>query len=215
MDAEALRTRLEADEAEALARLGSQQFLRALAGGDPRPGPLLDAAAESEHAARETFSQWVDDESDTEARAVFESVVEQEHDHRERVVDELDEWDPDDGGPGPMHAYLRARESTLQRVAGGLVGRPLVTLQTHARLIDFFAGRQGAAAARRASLFDDLRAETAAVLDEGLTLLDERCVTDEDWETARMVAGYAIRVAGDDAADALRAQGIDPASIDE
>ncbi|MFB6250449.1 MAG: rubrerythrin family protein [Halobellus sp.] len=215
MDAETLRTRLEADESTALARLGSQQFLRALAGGDPRPEPLLNAAAESEHAARETFTQWVDDESNSEARAVFESVVEQEDDHRERVSDELDEWDPDDGGPGPMHAYLRARESTFQRIAGGLVGRPLVTLQTHARLIDFFDVRQGPVAARRANLFEDLRGETAAVLDEGLALLEEQCASDADWERARMVAGYVIRVAGDDAADAFSAQGIDPASIDE
>ena len=55
MDAEALRTRLEADEAEALARLGSEQFLRALAGGDPRPGPLLDACTGADLAVVNAF----------------------------------------------------------------------------------------------------------------------------------------------------------------
>ncbi|MFA1610893.1 rubrerythrin family protein [Halobellus rubicundus] len=210
MDGETLRGRLETDESASLSLLGSPRFLRAAAGGDPAPEPLLDAAAESEHAARETFRAWVADESDAEARAAFESVVDQEHDHRERVAAELDGWAPDDGGAGPMHAYLRGRDATVQRIAGGMVGRPLVTLRTHGRLIAFFEGRDGDVAARRADLFRDLRAETAAVLDEGLALLDDRCAGDEDWETVRMVAGYTIRVAGDDTADALRSLEIDP-----
>lgn len=209
MDGETLRRRLEADESAALSLLGSPRFLRAAAGGDPAPEPLLDAAAESEHAARETFAQWVDDEPDPEARAAFESVVEQEHGHRERVVAELDDWAPDGGGPGPMHAYLRGRDDTVQRIAGGMVGRPLVTLRTHGQLISFFEDRPGDAAARRADLFGDLRAETADVLEQGLALLDDRCEGGA-WETARMVAGYTVRVAADDTADALRSLGIDP-----
>jgi len=210
MDGETLRRRLEADESAALSLLGSARFLRAAAGGDPAPGPLLDAAAESEHAALETVRGWADDEPDPGARAAFESVAEQERGHRERVAAELDGWEPDGGGPGPMHAYLRGRDTTAQRIAGGMVGRPLVTLRTHARLIAFFDARAGDAAARRADLFRDLRAETAWTLDDGLALLDERCRSDEEWETARAVASYTIRVAADDTADALRSLGIDP-----
>lgn len=209
MDGETLRRRLEADESASLSLLGSTQFLRAAAGGDPAPEPLLEAAAESEHAARETFREWVADEADSDARAAFESVVEQDHEHRERVAAELDGWEPAEGGPGPMHAYLRGRDTARQRIAGGMVGRPLVTLRTHARLIAFFDGRDGDDDARRADLFRDLRAETAEVLEDGLALLEERC-EEEEWEIARTVAGYTVRVAADDTADALRSLGIDP-----
>ena len=210
------RTRLESDYAGELALLGSDRFRTAAAGGTPSPETLLAAAAESERAARVTFAEWAADESDDGARDAFESVVEQETEHRERVAAELDGWAPEDGGPGPMHAYLRGREATVERIAGGMVGRPLVSLRTHAQLIDFFEREreEGDASARRASLFRDLRAETAGTLEEGLALLGERC-GDGEWETAELVAGYTIRLAHDDTADALRSLGIDPGVGDE
>jgi hypothetical protein len=209
------RTRLEAERSGELALLGSGLLRTAAAGGEPTPRSLLVAAAESEHAARTTFAAWVADEDDDGARRAFESVVDQETEHRERVAAELDGWTPETGPPGPMHAYLRGREATIERIAGGMVGRPLVSLRTHAQLIDFFEGeRDGADADRRAALFRDLRAETAGTLEDGLTLLGERC-GEEGWETAELVAGYTIRLAYDDTADALRSLGIDLAGGDE
>ena len=212
---EGLRTRLESEYSAELALLGSERFRTAAAGGPPKPEPLLSAAAESEHAARTTFAEWAADEEDGGARDAFESVVDQEAGHRERVAAELDEWTPEDGGAGPMHAYLRGRASTVERIAGGMVGRPLVSLRTHAQLIDFFENeRETSDSARRAALFRDLRAETAGTLEEGLALLGERC-GDGKWETAELVAGYTIRLAHDDTADALRSLGIDPDVGDE
>jgi len=117
------------------------------------------------------------------------------------VASELDGWSPESEPPGPMHAYLRGRDATVERIAGGMVGRPLVTLRTHERLVSFFTARGDD---RRAGLFRDLRAETAAVLDDGISLLETRCASDSAWETARLVATYTIRLAGDDTADALR-----------
>ncbi|WP_049985426.1 hypothetical protein [Halobellus rufus] len=204
-----LRDRLESTYADELALLGSRRFLTAAAGGEPTAPALLDAAAESEHAARETFTEWAADAADHEARAAFESVVQQETEHRSRVAAELDEWTPEEGPPGPMHAYLRGRETTIERVAGGMVGRPLASLRTHARLVEFFERRETASAERRAALFADLRAETAGTLEDGLTVLAARCETDADWNTAELVAGYTIRLAYDDTADALRSLGID------
>lgn len=198
-----LRRVVEADESASLSRLGSPSFLRAAAGGDPAPEPLLPAAAASEHAARETFRMWITDETDAGAREAFESVVDQETDHRERVAAELDGWTPDDSPPGPMHASLRGRDATVERVAGGMVGRPLVSLRTHQQLIEFFRGRDGNASGRRAALFEALREETAGTLEAGLELLDGRCSEEGAWETARLVAGYTIRLAADDTADAL------------
>ncbi|RLM53644.1 rubrerythrin family protein [Halobellus sp. Atlit-31R] len=211
-DGDRFRRRVESDASASLALLDSAQFLRAAAGGDPTPAALLEAAAASEHAARETFVGWAADERDADAHAAFSAVAEQERDHRERVASELADWTPDAGPPGPMHAYLRGRDATVERIAGGLVGRPLVTLRTHARLIAFFEARDDD---RRARLFSELRAETAAVLDDGLALLEAHCGSESAWETARLVAGYTIQVAADDTADALRALGVEPAIPDE
>ncbi|GAB6862617.1 rubrerythrin family protein [Haloplanus litoreus] len=200
MDAADLRTSLETDYAVALARLGSRDLLVALSGGDPRPSALLCAAADSEYAARETFREWADTTADDALRDAFAAVAAQEDDHFHRVRAVMDA--PDDHRPtgsGPMHAYLRGREDPIHRVAGGMVGRTLVSLRTHGRLIDFFDGRD--ADAER--LFRELRAETADCLDDGLATLDARASA-EDWEAALAVAGYTIRLAADDLADALR-----------
>ncbi|SDZ75607.1 hypothetical protein SAMN04488065_0065 [Haloplanus vescus] len=197
MDADALRTALETDYADELDRLGSPALLQALSGGDPDPTALLAAAADSEHAARETFRQWVADTADPTLRETFNAVVEQEDEHFRRVRAHL----PDDATPpegaGPMHAYLRGRTDPIQRVAGGMVGRTLVSLRTHARLIDFFDER---GAADRADLFRDLRAETEACLEDGLEALDARADSD-DWDAAEAVAGYTITLAADDLND--------------
>jgi len=201
MDADGLRAAVEAEHADALDLLGSRELLVALSDGDPRPAALLAAAADSEYAARETFREWADGTVDPALRDVFEAVAEQEDDHFHRVrtaMGDDDVHDPERSGP--MHAYLRGREDPIQQVAAGMVGRTLVSLRTHGRLIDFFDAVDGH---DRAALFRDLRAETAACLDDGLAILDERADGD-DWAAAEAVAGYTIRLAADDLRDALR-----------
>ena len=203
MDADGLRAAVEAEHADGLSFLGAPDLLVALSGGDPDPDPeaLLRAAADSEYAARETFREWADAAADPALRKTFTAVADQEADHLHRVRDAM--VDPDDHDAeraGPMHAYLRGREDPIQQVAGGMVGRTLVSLRTHERLIDFFDSDDDR---DRAALFRDLRAETAACLDDGLATLNDRAEGD-DWAAAEAVAGYTVRLAADDLRDALR-----------
>jgi hypothetical protein len=198
MDAATLRREVEAEYADALDGLGSADLTVALSGGPPDPAALLRATADSEYAARGTFRVW-ERAADDDLRALYAAVADQEDDHLRRVRARIDgRYDPADGGP--MHAYLRGRDHPVDRLAAGLVGRTLVSLRTHGRLIAFFEPRDGATAA----LFRDLREETAACLEDGLAALDRRCADDE-WDRARQVAGYVIRLAADDLADALAA----------
>ena len=200
MDADGLRAAVEAEHADALSLLGSPELLVALSGDDdPDPAALLRAAADSEYAARETFREWAADAADPDLRETFAAVAEQEADHLRRVRAAMD--DPSEGDAeraGPMHAYLRGREEPIQQVAAGMVGRTLVSLRTHERLLDFFAADPD-----RAALFRDLRDETAACLDDGLAVLDARAEGD-DWAAAEATAGYTVRLAADDLRDALR-----------
>ncbi|MFB6160681.1 MAG: rubrerythrin family protein [Haloferacaceae archaeon] len=207
MDAAEFREAVAAEKRPQLDRLGSETLLVALSGGEPSPPAVLRAAAHSEYAARETFRAWADDEDRPDARAAFAATAEREADHYERVRAEIDDdgFDPADGGP--MHAYLRGRTATLDRVAAGTVGRGLVSLRTHAQVVDFFASR---GEERRAALFRDLRAETEAALDDGLALLGDVATDADDWARARAVAGYTVQLAYDDYADALSGLGVGP-----
>jgi hypothetical protein len=104
-----------------------------------------------------------------------------------------------------MHAYLRGREGTAARLAGGLVGRTLVSDRAHLQVIDFFTDE---AAGDAADVFRDLRAETREAQERGLGLLDAVCATDEDWETAETVASYVVQLAYDDYTDVLAGTGV-------
>jgi hypothetical protein len=204
MDGDTFRESVEASKRTELDRLGSSKLLIALTGARIERERVLEVAAHSEHAARETFRQWADDETDDAARAAFESVAEQEDRHLERVLDALDgEVSLADGGP--MHAYLRGREDTVERVASGMVGRPLVSIRTHTQLISFFVNE---ADETTADLFRDLKSETAAVVDDGCALLDDCCSSEGDWKRAETVAEYVIQVAYDDYADSLTELGV-------
>lgn len=209
MDGQTFRDRLEAEKETELDRLGSNKLLIALTDAELTRDRVLRAAADSEHAARETFRIWADDEDDPGAREAFETVAEQEDRHLQRVLDALESsYDPADGGP--LHTYLRGREDTIERVATGMVARPLVSLRTHRQVISFFVNE---AEESTADLFRELREETGAVVDDGIALLEERCESDEEWDRARMVAEYTIQVAYDDYADALTGLGVDPKPI--
>lgn len=208
MDPAQFRESVEAAKRTQLDRLASNKLLLSLTDAELEEGPVLAAAAHSEFAARNTFRAWADDEDDEAAREAFAATAEREQAHYDRVLAAMDDpegFDPVDGGP--MHAYLRAREGAVERVAAGMVGRGLVSVRAHAQVIDFFVDE---ADERRADLFRDLRVETAESLDHGLVLLEARCTDEADWERARAVAGYVVRVAYDDFADALGELGVDP-----
>ncbi|ESP88575.1 hypothetical protein [Candidatus Halobonum tyrrellensis] len=220
MDAATFRDRLETEKATELDRLGSNKSLVALTDAALEAGVVLRAAADSEHAAHVTFSGWAADAdgggdadgSGDGARDLFAWVADREATHRDRVVDSLAalddgaDYEPSDGGDGgPMHAYLRERADPIERVAAGLVGRPLVSVRSHVQVVSFFVNE---ADETRADLFRELRAETEEELDRGLAYLDDHCEGD-DWERARMVAEYTVQLAYDDYADALGRLGID------
>lgn len=201
MDPRAFRAAVEADRETELARIEAGPLVRAMAGGEPDPRPVLAAAARAEAAARDTFRAWAESESHDGARAAFSATAEQERAHHDRVVDRLpgtDRLEPDAGGP--VHAYLRGRAETVPRVAAGMVGRSLVSVRSHDRVVEFFVRRRDPA---RTELFRTLRAETRDTLAWGLALLGAVCAGEEDWATARSTAGYAVTLAHDDYADAL------------
>lgn len=209
MNPDSFRDRVETAKSTQLDRLGSNKLLVAVTDAELDERSVLTAAAHSEHAARETFRTWADDESVEAARDAFERVAEQEDDHLERVLDLLDgSVELADGGP--MHAYLRQRDDTVERVAAGLVGRGLVVVRTHTQIISFFVNE---ADERTADLFRDLKSETEAEMQRGLDLLGALCADDEDWERAKATAEYVIQVAYDDYADALAGLGIDPKPV--
>lgn len=217
MDGAAFREAVANECATELDRLGSNKLLVALTGADLTTPAVLSVAAASEAAARDTFAAWAADEPDDAARERFAAVAEREREHNERVVESLRDADPDaaaafDPGddPGPVHGYLRSREGTIERLAAGTVGRGLVSSRTHAQVIGFFVNEPDE---RRADLFRDLRAETEAALDEGLSLLEERCESEEDWDRARASAEYVVTLAYDGYADALREMGVDPKTV--
>ena len=212
MDAATFRTELESAKRTQLDRLGSNKLLIALTDATLEREAVLSAAADSEHAAHETFRAWADTESESEAAEAFAWTRDREADHRDRVVSSLTDagtaYDPVDGGP--LHTYLRERTATVERVAAGLVARPLVSERTHTQVISFFVND---ADETRADLFRELKAETSEELDRGLALLETLCDGDDDWERARMVAEYTVQVAYDDYADGLAGVGVDPKPI--
>jgi hypothetical protein len=208
MNGEAFRDRVTDAKTTELDRLGSEKLLLALTEADLTERAVLEAAAASEHAARNTFEQWAETEDDERAREVFETVVEQEADHYQRVAEHLpDDFEPPDGGP--LHAHLRGQEDPIARAAG-LVGRGLVSDRTHLQVISFFINEGDS---KQADLFRDLRSETEDSLEAGLELLETLCEDDEDWEAAEGVASYGVQVAYDDYADALTGMGMDPKPI--
>ncbi|WP_435335218.1 rubrerythrin family protein [Haloarchaeobius sp. TZWWS8] len=209
MDATAFRAAVESAKSTELDRLGSAKLLVALTDAELDEPSILRAAAMSEYLARETFGSWAASESDPDASDVFDAVAAQEAEHYDRVVERLGiRVEPD--SVGPMHSYLRDREDAVERAAAGLVGRGLVSSKTHLQMISFYVNEGDEAGA---DLFRDLRAETEESMDAGLSLLDSLCESDEDWERARMVAEYVIRLAYDDYVDSLSVLGVDPKPI--
>ena len=208
MDGAEFRDAVAAEKRTELDRLASNELLVALTDGELTSERVLRAAADSENAAHHTFAAWADDEPDAGAAEAFAAAAEREQEHRERVLDELEGYDPADGGA--LHRHLRSREGAAKRLAAGFVGRGLVADQTHKQIISFFVKEAGSG---RAELFRELRRETEASLERGLALLAERCESPEEWDDARAVAGYTIQVAYDDYADALRGMGADPKPV--
>lgn len=206
MDASQFSNVLESEKQTELDRLGSEKLLVALTDASLDRETVLGAVADSEYAAAETFEELAEDEPHEQIREAFGAVAEQERTHYDHVTASLDSHEPPENG-GPMHAYLRGLDGSIERVAAGLVGRPLVSTRTHLQVISYFVNE---ADSPMADVFRELKAETDDELNRGLRLLEDNCETDADWERAKASGEYVIQVAYDTYADALQGLGLDP-----
>jgi hypothetical protein len=194
-------------------RLGSEKALVAATEAQLDRERVLASTLAAERRAAATFDAWADDEDDPDAREAFARVAEMEGDHADRVAALLD--DPDavvdaDPAPDALHAHLRDMESTVERVAAGLVARPLVSSRSLLQVINFFVNEADESAA---DTIRDFRSETDALVDDGAALLDDCCADEDAWDRALDAATETVGVAYDEYADQLREMGVDPAPV--
>lgn len=199
---------VKSDNETALSRLGSSKSLYAATGGEMDANHVLEAAADAEYVAAETFQTWSDDEPHDDASDAFATTASEESDHYETVAAELDDYDPETD-PSGMQAYLRECDGTVER-AGALLGRVLATEKSKDQLTAFFTGQ---ADPQTASLFRELRADLDDQRDRALALLADVCENDADWSTAKDAADGAIQAAYDEYTEQLEAMGVNPKPV--
>ncbi|QLG50015.1 rubrerythrin family protein [Natrinema halophilum] len=193
----------------ALSRLGSSKSLYADTGGDIDTEPVLEATADAEYAAWQTFLEWADDEATDEVRAAFKTTAEEEQDHYETVDEKLsdDEYEPTD--VPTLHEYLRDREETIERV-GAFVGRNLASKRSKDQVVGYFVGD---ADPQTASLFRGFGDDLEDQLERAKELLETVCESDEDWDRAEKAATGAIQAAYDEYVDTLEEMGANPKPV--
>ena len=198
------------DNKTALSRLGSSKALYAETDGDIEAETVLRAAAIAEDAARETFEQWADDETNEAAAALFADLAEQEADHYETVAGKLDDAPTAADADLPaIQSVLRGFESTVKRV-GGLVGRCLVAKKSKEQYTGYFVGD---ADPRTASVFRELGGDVEEQLDRAVELIGSVCETEEDVDRAREAAGEAIQTAYAEYTESLESMGVNPKPV--
>lgn len=209
MDAAGFRDAVESAAQTELDRLGSSKLLVGLTDADLSEDAVLRVAADSEAAAAAVFEDWAEEESTEALSEAFASVAAAERDHLDRVLAELDDYEP--SGSGAMHDHLRQQDEATERIGAGFVGRGLVALRTHTQLISFFVNEPDE---RLADLFRDLKSDTDDQIDTGTELLGDMAGDDEDvWDPAKFAAVSTIHVAYEEYADALENMGINPKSV--
>jgi rubrerythrin len=211
MDGQRLVETLTDRTATELDRLGSEKALVATTEARLDRGHVVSAAVDAERRAAATFDQWAEAETDPEIRAVFERVATQERDHAERAAALTDDV-PGDADPDPdaLHDHLRGLETTPERVAAGLVARPLVSARSLLQVVNFFVNEADETAA---DTFRTLRAETEALVDEGADHLDACCAGEADWERALAAAERTVEIAYEAYERRLDGLGIDPKPV--
>lgn len=192
-----------------LDRLGSEKALVAETAATLDPDAVLGTTAASAARAAGTFEAWADDESDERVREAFADAAQRERGHYESIVAAM-VGEPGGSDVDTLHEHLRSLDRTVERVAAGLVGQPLVTSRTLLQVVNFFVNEGDTA---RTEQFRDIRAETDDLLEAGITVLEEVCVTDEDWTHARESAEEAIAVAYREYASILDEMGLDPKPV--
>jgi hypothetical protein len=211
MDGTAFVETVRESRATELDRLGSEKALVATTAARLDRTSVLAATLDAERRAAATFEEWATDEPHDEIRSTFERVADLERDHAERVTALFDDADVPGSDPGPdgIHAHLRPLDSTVERVAAGLVARPLVSDRSLLQVVNFFINE---ADDRAADAIRDLRAETQDLIDDGTALLDD-CCANEDWDRAREAADRTVDVAYAEYEDRLTEMGVDPKPV--
>jgi hypothetical protein len=211
MNGDTLVTTVRERMATELDRLGSEKALVATTDAQLGRERVLESTLAAERRAAATFDVWADDEADADARDAFERVADLERDHADRVGELLDDADADtDPDPDALHTYLRDLDSTPERVAAGLVARPLVSDRSLLQVVNFFVNE---ADESTADVIRDFRSETTALVDDGAALLDSCCADDADRERALDAATETVAVAYEEYADTLQGMGVDPAPV--
>lgn len=209
MDAAGFLDAVESAAQTELDRLGSSKLLVSLTNADLSEDAVLRVAADSEAASAQIFEDWTQEASTLELSEAFASVAATEREHLDRVLAELDDYEP--SGTGAMHDHLRQQSEPEERIAAGFVGRGLVALRTHTQLISFFVNEPDE---RLADLFRGLKSDTEDQIDDGAALLEDLSDTDEDvWDTAKFAAVSTIHVAYEEYANSLEEMGINPKSV--
>jgi hypothetical protein len=211
MDGDTLVETVRADRATELDRLGSEKSLVATTTARLDRASVLAAAHDAERRAAETFAAWAADETDDDARAAFDRIATQEQAHADRVAD-LQGEDAVDADPAPdaLHEHLRGLDSTPERVAAGLVARPLVSDRSLLQVVNFFVNEADETAA---DVFREFRSETRALVDDGAARLDSCCDGDADWDRAAAAADRAVAVAYAEYEERLEGMGVDPKPV--
>jgi hypothetical protein len=208
-DPDAFVEAVSEDNQTALSRLGSSKSLYANTGGEIDTEPVLEATADAEYAAWQTFREWADDEADDEARAAFETTAEEEQNHYETVDGKLDDDEYEPNEIPQLHEYLRDREDTVERV-GALVGRILASQRSKDQVVGYFVGD---ADPQTASLFRGFGEDLDDQLARAKTLLETVCDGDEDRDRAQEAARGAIQAAYDEYVETLEGMGANPKPV--
>ncbi|ELY84615.1 hypothetical protein [Natrinema altunense] len=208
-DPDAFVDTVSEDNQTALSRLGSSKSLYADTGGEIETEPVLEATADAEYAAWQTFREWADDEADDDARAAFETTAAEEQEHYETVDGELadDGYEPDD--VPALHEYLRDQTDTVSRV-GALVGRILASQRSKDQVVGYFVGD---ADPQTASLFRSFGEDLDDQLERATTLLETVCESDADWDRAAEAATGSIQAAYDEYVETLEGMGANPKPV--
>lgn len=206
MDGTSFVDQVREDNATALDRLGSEKALVATTEAALDTATVLETAAAAEARAAATFEAWADSEENDRARAAFTDAAEREREHYDRICDHggVEASDP---SADALHETLRAFDGAVERVAGGLVARPLVASRTLLQVINFFVNE---ADTTTAELFRDLRSETDEQVEVGAGVLEEIC---DDWDRATAAADETVETAYEEYAETLDGLGIDPKPV--
>lgn len=209
MDAERFVEMVREERATELDRLGSEKALVAETGAVLETVTVLRTAAAAERRAQQTFEQWAANERDEAVRQIFEDIAEREREHYELLMADLGGGDVV-ANADALHEHLRDLDETLERVAAGMVGRPLASVRTLLQVVNFFVNEADPANADR---FRKLKSDTETMPLEGAEILVKRCKTDCAWKIAREAATRSIDVTYEEYVQTLLEMGVDPKPV--